>query len=217
MTPSASAPAKARTRNADASKPLRTEHNEASALPPPPAYYHAAASLIRGELSRTHTGLGPRDADPLSLQPHAASALHALWYGLLVVLMVAARGMGAIARSGVVAARGYATTQPRAPKRCAARKHAMRPPTPALRAIGVSVRSCAVLRPHRAPTVPLPIRALLQARTAIGRSGRRAASAADGQSRLQAARRRRTRAALDGCRRGGSARRAHCARGSCRA
>ncbi len=47
-TPFAIAPATARARKADASKPLRTEHNEASALPPPPAYYHAAASLMRG-------------------------------------------------------------------------------------------------------------------------------------------------------------------------
>ena len=47
-TPSAIAPATARKVKADASRLLRTEHKEASALPPPPAYYHAAASLLRG-------------------------------------------------------------------------------------------------------------------------------------------------------------------------
>ncbi len=47
-TPSTIAPATARTRKADASKPLRTEHKEASDLPPPPAYSRAAASLLRG-------------------------------------------------------------------------------------------------------------------------------------------------------------------------
>ena len=40
--PSASAPATARKIKAGTSKPLRTEHNEASALPPPPAHSHAA-------------------------------------------------------------------------------------------------------------------------------------------------------------------------------
>jgi hypothetical protein len=68
--PSAMALAWARKIKAAMPKPLRTKHNEASALPPPPAHYHAAGP------SRTHcvsAQAGTCDAVPLSLQPHAAA------------------------------------------------------------------------------------------------------------------------------------------------
>jgi hypothetical protein len=120
---------------------------------PLPLQPHAAAPAGARE-PRTAGPLRPAHTSAYTYEAHRPSELgrsqvetanadrrraaSVLWYWLLVLLVVAARGMGAIARSVVVAARGYATTRPRAPKRCAAPNHAMRPPTPALRAPSAS-------------------------------------------------------------------------------